>query len=170
MPNNFTFKISGVAEATGEMLKAIQLGEIRGMEKIGLRGEALVKDRTPVGATANLISGVFSELSQKGPQLSELISVHGPAAKYAAPVELGANPHMPPVEALVLWVQKKLHVSNEKQALSLAWAIAKTIKKRGIKGEHMFDVAFDQLKNEAPGILEREIAEALQAAGFGGKQ
>lgn len=169
MPNDFTFRIDGVYQATGAMRAAIQIGEQNGLEKIGLRGEELVKSRTPVGATANLISGVFSEL-QRGPVLSEVISVHGPAAQYAAAVELGARPHMPPIDALVLWVQKKLHVSNEKQALSIAWALAKSIKKRGMQGDQMFEEAFEQLKEEAPDILEREIAEALEAAGFGRKQ
>jgi hypothetical protein len=77
---------------------------------------------------------------------------------------------MLPIDALVLWVQKKLHVSNEKQALSIAWALAKSIKKRGMQGDQMFEEAFEQLKEEAPDILEREIAEALEAAGFGRKQ
>jgi hypothetical protein len=80
---------------------------------------------------------------------------------------------------LLLWVQKKLLITDEKKALSVAFAIAKTIARRGTKGAGMFDQALAQLQLEAPGIVEREIAIAIQEwmagkerfdlmAGFGG--
>ena len=60
-------------------------------------------------------------------------------------------------------------MGNEKQALSIAFAIARTIAKRGTKGVHMFDTTLEQLEKEGPGILEVEIATAVQKAGFGKK-
>lgn len=167
MSNKLTFRISGVAEATGELRQAIEIGEERGLEKIGLRGEQLVAMHTPIGATGNLASGIFSALHKEGPVLHEVIAVGPPADVYAAAVEDGTRPHMPPPSALLLWVKQKLNVANEKQALSIAFAIARTIARRGTKGAHMFDKAFQQLATEAPGILEREIAVAVQAAGLG---
>jgi hypothetical protein len=166
LPNSFTFRITGVAEATGELRRAIELGEERGMEKIGIRGEQLVAMHTPVGATGNLASGIFSSLHKEGPLMHEVIAVGPPADVYAAAVEEGTRPHMPPPSSLLLWVKQKLHVSNEKQALSIAFAISRTIAKRGTQGAHMFDKALQQLEVEAPGILELEIARACQAAGF----
>ena len=167
--NTITITINGLAEATGELQAAMMAAIPIGLEKIGLRGVPLVQDHTPVGATGNLFGGVFAEFHQDGPLMEEIIGVHPPADVYAGPVELGTRPHFPPPSALLLWVQKKLNVTDEKQALSIAYAIAKTIAKRGTHGQHMFDQALAQLQLEAPGIMEATIAEALTAAGFGGR-
>lgn len=170
MPAQFSFKITGVAEATGELKNAILLGAQRGMEKVGLRGVSLVQEHTPVGATANLIHGVFAQFHQEGPAMHEVIAVGAPADVYAAPVETGTKPHFPPPDALLLWVQKKLRVENEKQARSIAFLVARKISKKGTAGAHMFEHAFTQLQQEAQGIMEREIAVAVEKAGFGRKK
>jgi hypothetical protein len=168
MPGTFNITINGLPKVLGDMQKAVLAGAAIGLEKVGLRGVPLVQDHTPVGATGNLFGGVFAEFHQEAPLMYEIIGVHPPADVYAGPVETGTGPHFPPTSALVLWVQKKLHIDDEKQALSVAFAIAKTIAKRGTKGAFMFDQAFQQLQLEAPGIVEREIAIALEQAGFGG--
>jgi hypothetical protein len=164
----FSIFISGLAQAPAELQAAIMAAIPVGLEKIGLRGVPLVQDHTPVGATGNLFGGVFAEFHQDGPVMEEIIGVHPPADMYAGPVELGTRPHFPPPSALLLWVQKKLGIENEKEAKSVAFLIARAISRRGTKGDHMFDKALDQLKLEAPGIMEREIAVAIEAAGFGG--
>jgi hypothetical protein len=162
-------RVNGVDQAMGAMRTAILQGATLGVEKLGLRAEQIVKQHTPVGATGNLTTDVFAELHQPAPNLVEIVSVHPPADVYSGPVETGTKPHFPPSSALVLWVKQKLQVGDEKQALSIAFAIAKTIAKRGTKGAHMFQLAGNQVQTEAPGIMEREIAAALIAAGFGGK-
>lgn len=60
---------------------------------------------------------------------------------YGIPVELGTNPH--PVsragrESLVLWVRRKLGVSDEKEVRSVAFLIARAISRRGSKAWHMY--------------------------------
>jgi hypothetical protein len=165
---NLNITISGVDAAIGERRAAIMAGATAGMQKLGLRGEQLVKEHTPVGATGFLSGGVFAELHQPAPNLMEIVSVHAPADVYSMPVEEGTKPHFPPTSGLVLWVKQKLHIGDEKAALSVAFAIAKTIAKRGTKGAHMFQIAFNQLETEAPGIMEAEIAAALARAGVGG--
>lgn len=67
--------------------------------------------------------------------------VVGTSLAYAVPVELGTKPHMPPVEPLVDWAKQKLAL-NETQARSAAWAIAKTIARRGTLGVGMFHRAW----------------------------
>lgn len=168
MANELKLTITGLLEAPAELKAAMMAGIPIGLEKIGLRGVPLVQDHTPVGATGNLFGGVFAEFHQEGPVMEEIIGVHPPADMYAGPVELGTRPHFPPPSALLLWVQKKLHIEDEKEALSVAFAISKSIAKRGTQGQHMFDQAFAQLQLEAPGIMEREIAVSIEAAGFGG--
>jgi hypothetical protein len=166
--NELKIQVHGLAEAAGELRVAILAGVAVGLEKVGLEAVPLVQEHTPVGATGNLFGGVFPEFHQDGPVMHEVIGVHPPADVYAGPVETGTRPHFPPPSALLLWVQKKLHIEDEKKALSVAFAISRTIAKRGTQGAHMFDQALAQLQLMAPGIMERAIAEALEAAGFGG--
>jgi hypothetical protein len=166
--SGFSIFISGLSQAPSELQAAIMAAIPVGLEKIGLRGVPLVQDHTPVGATGNLFGGVFAEFHQNGPVMEEIIGVHPPADMYAGPVELGTRPHFPPPSALLLWVQKKLGIENEKQAKSVAFLIARAISRRGTKGDQMFDQAITQLKLEAPGIMEREIAVSIESAGFGG--
>jgi hypothetical protein len=168
LANQLSFKVSGVAEATGALRAAIALGQQRGLEKIGLRGVQLVAMHAPVGATGNLQGGIFAEFHNDAPLMHEVISVEPPADVYAAAVEEGTRPHMPPSSALLLWVKQKLHVSEEKQAMSIAFLIARAIAKRGTKAIHMFDQAIKQLQIEGSPILELEIAQALHDAGFWG--
>lgn len=171
MAEQFSYRITGVAEATGELKAAMLLGIAHGLEKVGLRGVQLVDQHTPVGATGNLIHGVFAQFHQEGPVMHEVIAVAPPAEVYAGPVETGTRPHFPPFDgSLLLWVQKKEPQLNEKQARSLAFLIARKISKKGTQGAHMFELAFQQLQQEAPGILEQQIAIAVEQAGFGGKQ
>jgi hypothetical protein len=164
----FSVFISGLAQAPAEIQAAIMTAIPLGRERIGLRGGELGQNHTPVGATENLFGGVFAEFHQEGPQMHEVIAVHPPADVYAGPVELGTRPHFPPSGALLLWVQKKHPELDEKRAKSLAFLIARAISRRGTKGQHMFDQAIDQLKLEAPGIMEQKIAASIEAAGFGG--
>jgi hypothetical protein len=168
LAKELTIRISGVSEAVAELQAATMAGAATGLEKIGLRGEQILAMHTPVGATGNLSQGIFSEFHQEGPLMHEVIAVGPPADVYAAYVEDGTRPHMPPPSALLLWVKQKLLIDNEKQALSVAFAIARKIAKRGTQGAHMFDQAFQQLQVEAPGILERAIATSVQSAGFKG--
>src|SRR2546430_17484424 len=122
MPDgSFKVQVHGVEKATGALRDAILQGMANGMEKIGLRGVFLLQEKSPVGATGNLAHGYFAELHRDGPVLHEVISVSPPADVYALPVDTGTKPHFPPTKALLLWVKQKLHVTNEKQALSVAF-------------------------------------------------
>lgn len=160
-------QISGVDKVVPELLAAIEAGAISGLEKLGLRGQMLVQQREPVGATGFLKSGTHAEMHGDVSLHQEVIGVSPPADVYSGPVEDGTRPHMPPSSALLLWVKKKLGVGDEKQAKSIAFAIAKAISRRGTKGVHMFALAFQQLEQEAPGVMEAEIGAALERAGYG---
>ena len=158
-------KINGLDHASEDLLRAVAIGERNGLEKLGLVGSALLSSLSPVGATGNLAAGMTFEVQGGAVE----IFASPPADVYSAPVDLGTRPHFPPSEALLLWVQRKLHIGDEKQARQIAFLIARKISKSGTKGVQMFERAFPQLEQQAPGILELEIAKAVQAAGFGGK-
>jgi hypothetical protein len=93
-----------------------------------------------------------------GPQLG--------ADKYAAPVETGAVPHMPPPDALIPWVMKKFDIEDGKDALSAAFAVAMSIRKKGTQGHEMFSRALTDLEPLAVPVLEHEIALAFERFGF----
>lgn len=162
MPARFSFKLNGFDEASDELKTAMLEGRDSGLEKIGLQGEALLAKYTPIGATGNLAAGGTFEIGDNAVE----IFIGPPADVYSAPVDLGTKPHFPPTSGLLLWVQRKLHVGNEKQAKAIAFMIARKISKRGTQGAHMFDKAFADLEPLAPGILEVEIAKTVEAAGF----
>lgn len=98
-----------------------------------LQGE--VQQRTPTthGTLRASIIGQVRELSGG----LGVEGVVGTSLAYAAAVELGTKPHMPPVEPLVDWAQQKLGLRG-KDAESAAWAIARTIAQRGTLGVGMF--------------------------------
>jgi hypothetical protein len=61
--------------------------------------------------------------------------------RYSSPtalwVEFGTHPHRPPVEPLIGWARRKLGLS-EKEAGSVAWAIASKIAKEGTEAKPFF--------------------------------
>ena len=67
------------------------------------------------------------------------------SAPYADSIEFGRSPgQMPPVDALMKWVSRKLGVSDPKEARSVAWAVATAIKQRGIDPSPYILPAFEQ--------------------------
>jgi len=70
-------------------------------------------------------------------------------APYAEYVEFGRMPgQMPPPDALIKWVQRKLGVTNEAEAKRVSFAIAQAIKKRGIEPTPFLREAFAKVKTE----------------------
>ena len=174
MANEWKIRVHGVEKLTVDMEAAARAGMRNGLEKIGLRGQAMVQHniaspfgaKPPAVAFGVLAGGIFSELSPE--ELRLVIGVSPPADVYGLPVETGTRPHLPPPSALVPWVKQKGLASDEKKALSIAFAISKTIAKRGTRGHLMFERAFENLEGEVNPIMERELAVALQQAGFEG--
>ena len=171
-------KITGTEGLAPEMQAAVAEGTQVGLENLGTKGAEIVQEniRTPFGsqppavAFGNLAGSVISNFVREATMMREVISV-GPslgADVYAAPVETGTVPHMPPPSALIPWVMKKFGVDDEKQALSVAFAVGKVISKRGTQGHFMFERALDALEPLAAPALEASIAQALTAHGFTG--
>ena len=69
-------------------------------------------------------------------------------AAYSAEIEFGRNPgQLPNIESLTKWVRRKLRVPA-KNAKSVAWAIALSIKKRGTQPFPFIQPSLDQANNE----------------------
>ncbi len=169
-------QIGGVENLAPEMQGALQEGVQAGLEALGLKGEEMVQKNitTPYNGLpaavcfGNLAGSIVSTYVRNPGQAGVIIGV-GPtlgANTYAAPVETGARPHMPPASALLPWVQKKFGIDDEKSALSMAFAVAKSIAKKGTQGHQMFSRALADLEPLAAPTMEREIAQAFARHGF----
>lgn len=166
----FSIKVRVNPNNVPEALEAaIARGSFEGMERLAVRCVFLVQAHTPV-AQGILVNSVEEIVQLDGKNIVATIFSGPPADVYAPPVEYGTQPHFPPPSALVPWVMKRFSPKNEKEALSIAFAIAKNIAKRGTKGAHMFGMGLDQLEPEAQGIMEVALARSLEAAGFGAAQ
>jgi len=160
------------------MIAAIEQGTQAGLEALGIKGAEMVQEniRTPYNslppavAFGNLVASVFSSFVREATMCREIIGVspNVGADVYAAPVETGTSPHMPPASALLPWIQKKFGIEDEKQALSMAFAVAKSIAKKGTQGHQMFSRGLEALEPLAAPVLERELAVAFAAHGFTG--
>jgi hypothetical protein len=83
---------------------------------------------------------------------------------YGMPVELGRSAgKMPPVDAIKLWVVRKLGISG-KEADKAAWAIAYSIGKKGTEGVHMVQKTYDDAVSgpEITRIWEYELEQFLR--------
>ncbi|WP_457556329.1 hypothetical protein [Candidatus Pyrohabitans sp.] len=72
-------------------------------------------------------------------------------AAYAAFIEYGTEPHMPPVEPLKRWAKR--HGMDEKAG----WAIAMKIKKEGTEPKPFLRPAFDEGAARAKEIIRRRF-------------
>lgn len=171
----FSINIAGLENVPPELQEAAHEGIVRGLEDIGIRGSALVQDyiatpyngRPAAVAFGNLVNSIHGDIIPGSAVNTVIIAAHAPADVYAAPVETGTVPHFPPPEALVPWVKLRFQV-DDKEALSIAWAISVTMARRGTQGHFMFERAHDQLATEAGPIMEKDMAEAFIAAGYRG--
>jgi len=119
--------------------------------------EKEVGSRTPQGvggAGSGLRASWFSEL-REGPFKSEL--VFGSSLAYAIPVEFGRRPgqRMPPIQALIPWVEKFLTLKEGETVEGVAFVIARSIARKGTFGAHM---AYQGAEAALPQI-ERVFAE-----------
>jgi hypothetical protein len=171
-------QIRGIDNLSPEMEAAVHEGAQAGLEVLGAKGTEIVvknistpyNDKPAAVCSGNLAASVVSIYAHEATQMKVIIGVSPSlhADVYAAPVETGAKPHMPPPGDLLAWVQKKFGIDNEKDALSAAWAVATVIRKRGTQGHQMFSRALTDLEPLAVPALEHEIALALERHGFAG--
>lgn len=174
----WTAQIRGEEALAPEMRAAYEAGVQAGLEALGVKGAEMVVENItttynglpPAVCFGNLAGSVISSFVREASMVAELIGVspNVGADIYAAPVETGTRPHFPPASALVPWVQKKFGIDNEKQALSIAFAISRKMSQRGTQGHMMFGRALETLEPIAAPVIEHALAVAFAAHGFTG--
>lgn len=172
-PQNWKITIRGAKEAPEAVRAAIREGVIDGLTLAGLRGEQLVKENIASafnGHPARVNTGIMASSITHGVEANEKLGgtvrvfAQPPADIYAGVMEFGRRPgaRRPPLLPILFWVKTKLRISDEKQAKSVAFLIARKIGIKGIPGHFMFQRALEVLITEVKGIFEKTIGARLE--------
>ena len=105
-------------------------------------------------ATGELVESIKNTVSRG----SDMFTIEGSMAKQGEFVingRLGAKGV--PIDALVKWIQNKNFSNGISSTRGLAFAIQKSIKKKGIKPDDFIGEVFDKNK----GLIERKLDEAV---------
>jgi hypothetical protein len=121
-----------------------------------LKGEII--PLMPVGATGLFRQGVQVSVTGEGVTVTGRVF---DAVSYAAAADLGTRPHWPPRAPIELWVRRKLGISDERQAKSVAFLICRAISRRGTKGAGSFRAGFDAGKDRVMHLFERANARIV---------
>jgi hypothetical protein len=134
-------------ELTLAMNKALQL----------LEGQ--IASRTPVN-TGQLRQSITHQILSPFPNL---VGSVGSPQPYAPVMEEGRRPgaKMPPVDAIKLWVVRKLGIPPE-EADGVAFVIARSIARKGIEGRHMFQEGLEVSEPHINQLFNEAIARSIQ--------
>ena len=155
--------IQGAAEIAALWAQAPEICReelLRAVTEADLLLEREIKERTPT-TFGVLRASVFGEEQVLA---DSVIGVVGTAMSYAVPVELGTQPHFPPIEPLKDWVRAKLNVPPE-QVDEVAYLVARKIAAHGTKGAHMFGDAFAANQGQIARMYEGAHARIVQRLG-----
>ena len=134
-------------------VEAVKYGKVKMIAE--MKGEELVNTgymwkhiATPVGLEGDKVEGWVI-----------------PEAPYAPVMDEGRRPNgpMPPSGPLALWAQRKLGVSKD-DSKGVGYAIALSIKRKGIKGRHFMEATERHIERELPHIWKRQVDRFLGEA------
>jgi hypothetical protein len=138
--------------------------------KSALSIESEAKKNCPVGITGGLRQGIHADLMPE--EFRAQVAAHSPGfgdTTLAECVEFGTRPHMPPVQALVPWVEVKLNPEsdtsggdNEDEVLAAAWALAMKIKAEGTPAQPFMFPAAEAEKLRYVQNLKDEFKDLLR--------
>lgn len=126
---------------------------------VGLRAQALVARRTPVGATGKLRQSISLEPFNVGP-IGFGVRIFSPLV-YAPPVEFGSRPHFPPIEPIEYWVRRKLRITG-KTSRQVAYLVARAISRRGTRAVETFQTTYQRDVLPAVQNATRVIGRAIK--------
>ena len=108
------------------------------------------------GGSSGLRGGIIALDPVSSATSSEVIGLVVGTAAHTVPVEVGTQPHFVPIRPLQDWVEYKLGLEGE-EARSVAFAISRTIARKGTEGKFMFRDAFQQNERQ----VEKMLMDAL---------
>jgi hypothetical protein len=107
-------------------------------------------------ATGELIDSIDYIIGEKGGEYTIKLL----AEFYWVYVEYGRRPgSMPPPDAILEWIKAKRINRGDRTDESLAWAIAKSIQRRGIKGIFFLEKAVKEIEEKWGPELEKNLGD-----------
>lgn len=97
-------------------------------------------------------------------QKSKLTSIVYSDVKHSVFVEYGTRPHFPPIEPILAWVKRKLHVP-EKRAKGVAYLVARKIAKQGTRARPFFGNAFAVIRKRLMVSMKQALSAAAGTVG-----
>ena len=162
MGDSIQVKITGLEEAQKYFNALAVLSPEKLLKIVGKAGkliESEAKENCSVGVTGDLRRKIHSDLNER--EFSATIGVFSEIGPY---IEFGTMPHMPPVEALVKWVDKNFDtqsdtvgVSHEEESMAGAWALAMKIKNEGTPPRPYLYPAVEKVKPEYVEMLKQGV-------------
>jgi hypothetical protein len=138
-----------VMKQAGTSIKGIALN-------IVARAQNLIKDN------GSIATGMLRRSGSVRPQRDGTIDA-GFYAEYAQAVEYGRKSgSRPPIEQIAQWVRKKRIAVEEKDILSIAFAVCKSIEKNGTKGKPFLSPAYKHYEDKVIGILQKCISDTSE--------
>lgn len=141
-----------------ELTEDLSAAVVRGVQVGGAAAPAYMIARLEeVGAVdTGQLKGAISRCVENTPEGVQF----NIRSRYAAPIEYGARPHFPPVEALRPWVRRKLgEVDADGEGdRGVAFAVAATIAQYGIEPRHYVADSIPEIMGE----VERSIDDELR--------
>lgn len=150
--------IKGLEEAVKTFQNAdkiIQQEFKTAMSKSTIKVASAAKKGAPVGVSGELRASITSKVTPIGAR--DVEGRVGSPLPYAVYVEMGTRPHYPPLEPLVLWVQRKLSPSNDWQAVMIARAIQLKIGRVGTKGVKFLEAAINDTEDDVNGYFDAAL-------------
>jgi hypothetical protein len=121
--------------------------------------QELIQAKTPVNFGTLRQSFIPSKPLQRGQSITGNVST---SLAYGIVMERGRTPgsKMPPVNAIELWVRRKLGITGD-ESRGAAFVIARSIAKKGIKGVFMVENAFEEGSPQAIKLFDLAIEKAV---------
>lgn len=115
-----------------------------------------------ISGGAGLVGSIFTDEQVLADNVIGMVASPLPYAEY---VELGTKPHFPPIEPIQDWVMAKLGITDETEARSVAFLIARKISRVGTKPDGTWARVAETQQPEVNRRIAQGIDRALDALG-----
>lgn len=160
---NITADLRDFAELAALWQRAPDIGRIEMLATMRdadalIQGEVMRELPAGAGDAAGLRGSVFREEQVLADTVLGLVATDRP---YGPFVELGTQPHMPPIQPLIDWVRAKTGERGE-EAKSAAYAIAHSIRVRGTKPKPVWRETYVRLQGEIRRKIDAGVARIVR--------
>jgi len=170
MPQGYRVEIKGLKELLKRLdaaPKTVKKHMVKAMGKSVAVIEGEIKPITPIGVSGFLRNAVSGKVTEPGGKVTGIVGIGAPLsvkAVYPNVMEFGRKPGPVPPGNLERWVQRKLRVPAA-NASQVAFMVARSIARKGIKGKFMFKKGWDAAEGRVKGFFEKALEDVVEDLG-----